>query len=288
MIEYLGSGQKVALFDNISYSKYGPNYTTTARSQNSSKLFSFIDSLAQGVKSLVGLEAPIKYAYIGDDRSDDVKFAMGDFNDRPVRSSYFLSVMFDPVQAGLFERQRNLSEGGGIGGKLTWISRSSRNKLGTNNKEYASEKSQFTQGLSTNFNFRNGSIMDTTQDILDSMPTNGAAARSHVANVIDQTSRIFKEGDSMMSRGSAVKYIDKFTKEEGGIEYCRVWTKDRSYMNNSDTMKRTGLIRKYSSSVLSKPWNLNIAPMSNGNKDFGPESNIVKGKGDGFYAKKYI
>jgi hypothetical protein len=196
--------------------------------------------------------------------------------------------MFDPVQAGLFERQRNLSEGGGIGGKLTWISRSSRNKLGTNNKEYASEKSQFTQGLSTNYNFRNGSIMDTTQDILDSMPTNGAAARSHVANVIDQTSRIFKEGDTMMSRGSAVKYIDKFTKEEGGIEYCRVWTKDRSYMNNSDTMKRTGLIRKYDSSVLSKPWNLNIAPMSNGNKDFGPESNIVKGKGDGFYAKKYM
>jgi hypothetical protein len=288
MIEYLGSGQKVALFDNISYSKYGPNYTTTARSQNSSKLFSFIDSLAQGVKSLVGLEAPIKYAYIGDDRSDDVKYAMSDFNDRPVRSSYYLSVMFDPIQAGLFERQRNLSEGGGIGGKLTWISRSSRNKLGTNNKEYASEKSQFTQGLSTKYSFRNGSIMDTTQDILDSMPTNGAAARSHVANVIDQTSRIFKEGDTMMSRGSAVKYIDKFTKEEGGIEYCRVWTKDRSYMNNSDTMKRTGLIRKYDSSVLSKPWNLNIAPMSNGNKDFGPESNIVKGKGDGFYAKKYM
>jgi hypothetical protein len=28
--------------------------------------------------------------------------------------------------------------------------------------------------------------------------------------------------------------------------------------------------------------------MSNGNKDFGPESNIVKGKGDGFYAKKYM
>ena len=288
MIEYLGSGQKVALFDNLSYSKYGPNYTTTARSQNSSKLFSFIDNLAQGVKNILGVEAPVKYAYIGDDRSDDVKYAMNDFNDRPVRSSYYLSVMFDPIQADLFGRKRNISEGGGIGGKLTWISRSSRNKLGEGNKEFQTEKSQFTESLSTNYSFRSSSILDTTQEILDSMPTNGAAARSHVANVIDQTSRVFKEGDVMMSRGSAVKYVDKFTKEEGGIEYCRVWTKDRSYMNNSDTMKRTGLIRKYDSSVLSKPWNLNIAPMSNGNKDFGPESNIVKGKGDGFYAKKYM
>jgi hypothetical protein len=288
MIEYLGSGQKIALFDNLSYSKYGPNYTTTARSQNSSKLFNFIDNLAQGVKNVLGVEAPTKYAYIGDDRSDDVKYAMNDFNDRPVRSNYYLSVMFDPIQADLFGRKRNISEGGGIGGKLTWISRSSKNKLGVGNKEFPSEKSQFSESLSTNYNFRNGSILDTTQDILDSMPTNGAAARSHVANVIDQTSRIFKEGDTMMSRGSAVKYVDKFTKEEGGIEYCRVWTKDRSYMNNSDTMKRTGLIRKYGSSVLTKPWNLNIAPMSNGNKDFGPESNIVKGKGDGFYAKKYM
>ncbi|MEY3451302.1 MAG: hypothetical protein RL711_1128, partial [Bacteroidota bacterium] len=39
----------------------------------------------------------------------------------------------------------------------------------------------FSESLSTNYNFRNGSILDTTQDILDSMPTNGAAARSHVA-----------------------------------------------------------------------------------------------------------
>jgi hypothetical protein len=288
MIEYLGSGQKASLFDNLSYSKYGPNYTTTARSQNSSKLFNFIDNLAQGAKNLLGIEAPVKFAYIGDDRSDDVKFAMSDFNDRPVRSNYYLSLMFDPIQTQLFERKSNISEGGQISGKVTWISRQSKNKLGQNNEEFSTEKSSFTNSLSTNFNFRNGSILDTTQDILDTMPTNGLAARSHVANVIDQTSRAFREGDVMLSRGSAVKYVDKFTKQEGGVEYCRVWTKDRSYMNNSDTMRRTGLLRKFNSSVLSKPWNLNIAPMSNGNKDFGPESNIVKGKGDGFYAKKYM
>ena len=54
----------------------------------------------------------------------------------------------------------------------------------------------------------------------------------------------FKEGEQMLSKGSAIKFVNKFNKEESGVEYCRVWTKDRSYMNNSDTMKKTGLIRK--------------------------------------------
>jgi hypothetical protein len=41
----MGSGQKQTLYDLLSYSKYAPNYTTTARSQNTSKLFNFVDNL---------------------------------------------------------------------------------------------------------------------------------------------------------------------------------------------------------------------------------------------------
>jgi len=68
MIEYMGEGQKQLLYDNLSYSKYAPNYTTTARSQQSSKLFNFVNSVAQGVKSVLGLEAPRGEEYIGDDK----------------------------------------------------------------------------------------------------------------------------------------------------------------------------------------------------------------------------
>jgi hypothetical protein len=39
MIEYMGEGQKMRLYDLLSFSKYAPNYTTTARSQNTSKIF---------------------------------------------------------------------------------------------------------------------------------------------------------------------------------------------------------------------------------------------------------
>ena len=299
-IEYMGQGQKQILFDQLSYSTYAPNYTTTARSQQSSRLFNFVNNVGGSVNRVLGLEAPNTKAYIGDDRGEDVKYAMSDFNDNMVRSSYYLSLMFDPVQANLFERQRNISEGGPISGKLTWISKNSQNKIGLHNQEFQSQEADnFNNSISTKYGFRDDSILAKTQGLLDSMPKDGLTSRTHVGNVIDQTSRIFKEGDSMLSRGSAIKYVDQWNKETGA-EYCRVWTKDRSYMNYSDTMKRTSIIRKFDDSVMggdSRPWNINIAPMSSGTFDptgknsFGKvnSTNILESSnGDGFYAKKYM
>lgn len=286
MIEYLSDGQKSALYHNLSFSKYAPNYTTTARSQNSSKIFNFIDRAAQGVKNVLGMEAPTGGAYIGDDRGEDVKFAMSDFNDRPVRSPYYLSIMFDEASTNLFRNEKNITEGGPIGGKLTWISSKSQNKLGAHNLEYdKSESSTFVQSFSKAQTFRDGSILSKTQEILETLPS-GGEGRSHVANVIDQTSRFFKDGDFTMSRGSAVKYINKTTGQEDGTEYCRVWTKDRSHMNYSDTMKTTGTIRKINDSVMSTPWNLNIGPVSNGlmgEQAFKDSTNIINGQ-----ATKYM
>jgi outer membrane protein OmpA-like peptidoglycan-associated protein len=286
MIDYMGSGQKDVLFDNLRYSKYAPDYSKSARSQQSSKLFNFPNVIGDAINDVLGIGAPTQGAYIGDDRGEDVKYAMGDFNDNLVRSSYYMSLMFDSAQTELFQKQRNISEGGQIGGKLTWYSTQSKNKLGANNQEYNSERSQLEESLSNRYNFRSDSIMGKTQELLESMPSDGGASRTHVANAIDQTSRIFKEGDVMLSRGSAIKYVDQYGGETG-VEYCRVWTKDRGYMNMSDTMKRTGNIRKYDDSVMSTPWNLNIAPMSNGEGSFEGSTNIFKG-GDGYYAKKYM
>lgn len=288
LIEYSGQRQKATLYDNLSYLKYGPDYTTTARSQNTSSLFNVIDNFGESVKNLLGLEAPSLSAYIGDDRGNNVKMTMSDFNDRQVRSSYYMSVLFDEVQVNAFLNPKNISEGGGVGGRLTWLSTNSQNKLGVNNSEYSDEQAKLSESLSTNFAFRDDSILGITQEILDTMP-DGSASRSHVANVIDQTSRVFREDEKLMSRGSNVKYVDKFTGSESGVEYCRVWTKDRSYMNYSDVMKRQGNVRKFSASVLDKPWNVNIYPNSNGNGGFDSSStNMAKGKGDGFYAKKYM
>jgi hypothetical protein len=286
MIDYMGSGQKDVLFDNLRFSKYAPNYSKSARSQQSSKLFNFVNQIGDAINDVLGGGAPTQGAYIGDDRGEDVKYAMGDFNDNIVRSSYYLGLMFDPVQTELFERQRPITQGGQISGKLTWYSTKSQNKLGEGNAEYNTERSQLEESLSTRYGFRSDSILGKTQELLETMPSDGGAARSHVANAIDQTSRIFREGNVMLSRGSAIQYVDKYG-QETGVEYCRVWTKDDPYMNMSDTMKRTGNIRKFDSSVMTTPWNLNIAPMSNGEGSFEGSTNMVK-SGDGYIAKKYM
>ena len=290
LIEHTGQGPKQSLYDNLSFSTYAPNYTVTARSQNTSKIFNFVDNVSQNVNKLFGLDAPAGVAYIGDDRGENVKFAMGDFNDNMVRGPWYLSLMFDTIETELFQKDRNITEGGPIGGKLLWISSNSQNKLGVNNDEYSDESSDVEGALSTKFTFRPDSILGKTQSILETLP-DGGSSRSHVANAIDQTSRVFSEGDVRISRGSAVKYIDQYTGEESGVEYCRVWTKDRSYFNMSDLIKNTGLIRNKGTgaegSVLDTPYNLNIYPNSNGNKDFQGSTNIVE-NGNGFYAKKYM
>lgn len=285
-LEYTGEATKQSLYNLLSFSKYAPNYTTTARSQQSSGVFNFLNRIGQGVKSIIGLEAPNSIAYIGDDRSNDVKYATSDFNDRQIKSSFYLSLMFDPVQARLFQIDRNLDEGGPISGNLTWVSVSSKNKLGANNDSFNNERSRFEESLSTRYGFRDDSILGLTQDILNSLPNDGATYRTHVGNVIDQTSRVFRDGDKVMSRGSAIKYIDRFG-EETGVEYCRVWTKDRPYSKSSDLMKNSPNIRRFDGSVMSNQRNLNIGPISNGNGGFDGSTNIVEGNG-GFYAKKYM
>ena len=301
LIEHMGSSSKNRLFDLLSYSKYSPNYTTTARSQMSTGLGRIPSQAAQGIKSLLGMEAPNTGAYIGDDRENNVKQATKDlFSGRPVRSSYYLSLMFDKVSAELFHSSKNIIEKGPIGGNLTWISKNKTTKdVNTDS---------IKDSLSTKFNFKESSILNITQDILDSKPQNGGDSLAHIGHILDQTSRYFKDGDTLVSRGSAVRYIDNSGKDIG-VEYARVWTKDRPYFRYGDTMplykettkkpyysggttpyRRTG-IRKFDGSVMTNPWNLNIAPMSNGTTGedaFKSSSNIFEKTKGNFYAKKYM
>jgi hypothetical protein len=300
LIEHMGSSSKNRLFDLLSYSKYSPNYTTTARSQMSTKLGKFPSQIAQGVKSLLGMEAPTSGAYIGDDRENNVKNQTTDlFSGRPNRSSYYLTLMYDKVSAELFHNTKSIIENGPIGGNLTWISK---------NRTSKSDITSLGKTKSTDFTFRKDSILETTQQILDSKPQNGGDALAHIGHVLDQTSKFFKDGDTYISRGSGVKYMDNSGKDIG-VEYARVWTKNRPYFNYGDTMplykettnkpyysgtttpyRRTG-IRKFDSSVMTNTWNLNIAPMSDGTSSdkFPGSSNILPNpNGKGFYAKKYM
>ena len=291
LLEHMGSGQKNRLFDNLSFNKFGPDYTLLARSQNSSRLFNGISKGINLVKKITGgSEAPKISGYIGDDRGNSIENILHDQFDRPTQSSFYLSQFFDSKAAEVFRRKSSISEGGNIASNFTWITNDRQNKppYGANNSEWSVQSSLYEKSLSTNSEydeFTDGSILSYTKDMLKQS--------NQVSNAIDQSTRLFRDGDMVMSRGSAVKYIDKFSKEEAGVEYCRVWTKDRSYMNYSDTMKKTNMIRKFDGSIMgggSRVWNMNIAPMSNGKKSFDNSTNIVSGStyGSNFYAKKYM
>jgi hypothetical protein len=291
LLEHMGSGQKNRLFDNLSFNTFGPDYTLLARSQNSSRLFNGISKGINLIKRVTGgSEAPKISGYIGDDRGNSVENILHDQFDRPTQSSFYLSQFFDSKAAEVFRRRSSISEGGNIASNFTWVTNDRKNKppYGANNSEWSVQSSLYEKSLSTNSEydeFTDGSILSYTQDMLKQS--------NQVSNAIDQSTRLFRDGDMVMSRGSAIKYIDKFSKEEAGVEYCRVWTKDRSYMNYSDTMKKTNMIRKFDGSIMgggSRVWNMNIAPMSNGKKSFDNSTNIVSGStyGSNFYAKKYM
>lgn len=279
LVEYMGQGPKQKLFDLLSYSKYAPNYTTKAMSQNTSKLFNFIDNLEQKTKNLLGTEAPAGKSYIGDDRGDNVKFSMSDFNGNVVKSNYFLTLMFDKLSAELFHNNKGYFNNGNISGNLTWISKNSKTQLTNENN--------INDTLSKNFVFREDSILNKTQELLNNTDLSSISSKSHISNVIDQTSRMFYDGDIKISKGSAIRYVDK-NKEESGMEYCRVWTKDRPYLRYSNTMKRQSNLRKFDSSVIggqSRVWNPNYAPMSNGKTSFKNSTNIDDSN---MIAKKYM
>jgi hypothetical protein len=267
LINYMGDGQKSILFDLIGRSKYSPNYTVVSQIENT--LFNTLN-----INNFLQIPGT---TYIGDDRYDDVKYAMGDFWDNQIRSPYYLAKAFDDVTADIDH----------TGKELVWVSKNTKNNT-------AGLSYDTRNVISTGVTFRPDSLLGKTQFILNTKPSNNGEAASHVSQVIDQTSRFFVDGGVKISKGSAVKtLVDKNTNPVGA-EFGRVWTKAGTYGTYTNTMRQGSNVRKFDGSVLggnSRVWNLNYAPMSNGQNDngitggssFANSTNIKDGQ-----AKKYM
>jgi len=153
-------------------------------------------------------------------------------------------------------------------------------------------KRNFNDSRSTNFEFRDSSLLDVTQKIIDaSTKVKDAKRFSHVGNAINQVSKVFNDGYREMTKGSRViKYLTKNSiesngKEFEGLEYCRIFTKDIPYYTYGQLQKTDGNIRKYTYSVFDNTFNLNIAPMNDKN---GQSTNIVVDESGKARAKKYM
>ena len=289
----MGGGQKSRLFGNIDFNKYKPSFDRT-----------LFDRLGGAI---VGSTTNNSDYYVGSITSDPSRVfspsgdlpvnTFGQEQQMPVYGPQELAQLYEgPSQeVRLGANGPTYSNGGGIEGGFTWVSPKYKGNAGKKvglggaiyNQDEDFKPSSYNSTESTNRAYREGSILDDTQRIIDSQPQGGKRLQ-HVGNAIDQVSKVFHDGYKEITKGSRVlSYIGSIG-QEVGTEYCRVFAKDTPYLQFNDLQKTDGITtqgRRFSYSVLDNTYNLNIAPNK---QEGGQDSTNLIGSSNNGYAKKYM
>ena len=298
-----GNGQQSVLFKSLEYNLYRPNYDKPPLQQFTSVISNLFG---------VGPNGGGGY-YVG---SEDVEPSLITHPANQVAVNYLgkqqSTLVYGPSELGkLYEgnegkinfglQAESYSNQGGINGNFVWTSPKYKENagwkvgVGGENKiideEFNQIQNSYNQNLSTEIEFRGGSILDNTQRIINAADNVGGQARlKHAGNAINQVSKVFNDGYKEMTKGSQViAYYDSSTGDstigvdgtEIGREYCRVFQKDTPYLTYADLQKTDGITtsgRKFNNSVLDNTFNLNIAPLRNPGS-----TNIIDSK-----VKKYM
>ena len=304
-----GNGQRSALFANINYNRYQPGYD---------KSYGGLLGVGQAIVNLVvNLINPnngtlIGGYYVGSKNAEPSTITsppnqvpvdpFGKQVQTPVYGPSELGILYEgnetKLNFGL--AGKSSSDGGGLDGQFVWTSPKYKGNAGFHatpgggsgsmDQEFNQISSGYQKGESTNITFKESSILDQTQRIIDSADNvTGINRLKHVGNAMNQVSKVFHDGYKEMTKGSqVVSYTDNTTGGEVGIEYCRVFTKDTPYYTYNDLQKTDGITtsgRRFTNSVFDNTFNLNIAPLKNpGSTNIIP--NDINGRGG--YAKKYM
>jgi len=302
-----GNGQRSALFANINYNRYKPEYQRN---------FGGLLGVAQAVVNLaVNLINPnnntLNSAYYVGSPNAEPSTITSPPNQVPVNAygKQEQSPVYGPSEMGiLYEGNENKinfglagkssSDSGDISGQFVWVSPKYKSDAGFKatvgggtgslDQEFNQIASSYSKNQSTNIEFKKSSILDETQRLVDSADNVAGGNRlKHVGNAINQVSKVFNDGYKEMTKGSqVVSYKDNTTGDQVGTEYCRVFTKDTPYYTYADLQKTDGITtsgRRFTNSILDNTYNLNIAPLKNpGSTNIQPNA-----KGD-LVAKKYM
>ena len=304
-----GNAQRSFLFKNIDYNRYQPSYN---------KNFGGLLGVAQGLVNLaVSLVNPQNGTLIGGyyvgSRNAEPSTITSPPNQIPVDpfGRQNPSPVYGPSELGqLYEGNigqlnfglagKSTTDGGSLDGGFVWVSPKYKSNAGfkatpgggtgSKDDEFNQISSNYERDESTNLTFKQTSILDQTQRLVDSADNvQGISRLKHVGNAINQVSKVFNDGYKELTKGSqVVSYVDNTTGGEKGIEYCRLFAKDTPYYTYADLQKKDGITtsgRRFTNSVLDNTYNLNIAPLRNPGS-----TNIVAGDpmGKGGYAKKYM
>ena len=285
-LQNTGSGTKNLLFQSLDYNLFKPAYTRT-----------FFDNVRGALRGAT--ENDSNY-YIGSPKSEpgDILSPQGDLPtdsfggeiQSPVYGPQEIAQLYEgPSKAiKLGANGPTYSSGGDIMGGFTWTSPKYKGnagkKVGLGGENIAEDPDfptlNYSNSESTNFQFKNGSILDDTQRLINSQPRGGRRLQ-HVGNAIDQVSKVFNDGYKEITKGSKViRYVGELGVEKGA-EYCRIFQKDTPYLQYNDLQKQDGITksgRKFAYSILDNTYNLNIAPMKG-----DTSTNIFDGR-----AQKYM
>jgi hypothetical protein len=295
-LDNTSAGQKKQLSNNLEFNKYRPFYVTNS-AQNPVGF----------VSRLLGVQFPAGNYYVGS-QDRDPSYISSPPGQIPLDSNgkQVEALVYGPeLLAKDFEGTDNdlklgvagkpVIDSGGINAGMTWNSQKFGGNAGfkvgpggdivKNDDEFNAISSQYDSAKSTNYDFKEGSILYNTQKLIDSQPPN-ANRYSHAGNAIDQVSKVFNDGYKEITKGSKVISYTNENGIEKGQEYCRIFTKDTPYLTYADLQKTDGNIRKFDYSVLNNTYNLNIAPLK-GNGSSNIKSDSSANSNDG-HVKKYM
>ena len=293
MFNNMGAGQRSRLFKNIDFNRYKPNFPRNFFQRVGGTLLGTVSDNSNFYVGSITSNPSQVFSPVGDVPVNQ----FGVEQQSPVYGPSELAQLYEgPSQSvRLGANGPTYSNGGGIEGGFTWVSPKYRGnagkKVGINGEVTEQDEdfrpSSYVNTESVNNDFRDGSILDKTQRIIDSQPQGGKRLQ-HVGNAIDQVSKVFNDGYKELTKGSRVyRYVGAIG-QEVGTEYCRVFAKDLPYLQYNDLQKTDGITtegRRFAYSVLDKTYNLNIVPNK---QEGGQDSTNIVGTINNAVAKKYM
>ena len=257
-ISHMGAEQQQSLFqDNLVYNKYRPDYS---RVQLDPGVTNVTPHYYVGSKSSEpsNIESPSNATPTDEFGRKTKSLVYGPSSVAKELETVNGVSLWKKYNFGL--EGKTYGDGGYLSGGFTWFGSTS----------FASLNAPIGVLFSRSFTIpkRVGGLLDQTQKLIDSAPLMGGAKRKHAGHAIDQTSKVFNDGYKDISKGSGAKFIAKgIFGGIGPIEFCRTWTKDNPYYTFNNLQRSDGLLRGNPSSVLSKTYDLNIAPNMGHNVD---------------------
>lgn len=292
-IEETGRGQRYAMFLNLGINKYMPEFATKLDNSNRKLL----EGLA---KSQTGNEDIAFKTYISGG-NNGIFYLLQDRNGLQVKANTELTraIRFDQLtgRENAFEEPgvETVSKYSSVQTSFVWRGTTRETFLDPINLETLTDdwdgRIKDKDTLSTTKAFRDCSILDVTQTLLESGVENRAI------RAIDQTKTKFTDGYNFSPKGSGV--ITPYRKERRNkkdeltgyqylvpgldaagkrddermyneVELCRTWTKAKPFTKITDLIRWKELHRKERNSVLDRYGNLNIHPSPlNVNEGYG-------------------